>query len=71
MVGIDGFGWGPAMVSKKLRISAGIIIIAAVWLFFIYEAIVGEFLTNGIAIIILLCVGTYFGARLLGIPPRK
>ena len=54
------------MSNRKLRISAGIIILAAVWLFFIYEAVIGEYLTNGIAIIIVVCTGTYFGTRLLG-----
>jgi len=54
------------MVSRKLRISAGIVILAVVWLFFIYEAVIREFLING-GIIILASTGTYFGARLLGL----
>jgi len=55
------------MVNKKLRISVGIVILAAVWLFFLYETVIGDLLTNGIIVVLLLCTGTYFGARLLGL----
>jgi len=54
------------MPNRKLRISAGTIIIAAVWLFYIYEYIVAELLTNGYFAFLLLCAGTFFGTRLLG-----
>jgi len=55
------------MVSKKMRVSVGVIILVAVWLLFSYEAMVGDFFVNGAAVVLVASVGSYFGARLLGL----
>jgi len=59
------------MVSKRLRITPAIITLTTVWLLFPYEAAIVEFLTNGGIVIIVVCTGTYFAARLFGITDRK